>query len=66
MKTLLSRLLPNNWNDTLSLILVIIIPTLWIFDGMGAIEIKPEVAGALIVSWSLLLQFYYRQRPPKE
>jgi hypothetical protein len=55
------KLLPQNWNDTLSLILIIAIPTLWVLDGMGAIAIKPEVSGALIVSWTTVISFYYRK-----
>ena len=66
MKALLSRLAPLNWNDTLSLILIIIIPLMWILNGKGTIAIAPEVSGALIVTWSMIVQYYFRRAPPKD
>lgn len=61
MKALLGKLLPQNWNDTLSLILIIGIPLVWIYG-----NIAPEANGATILAWGLVVQFYFRQRQPKE
>ena len=56
------KLMPQNWNDTLSLIIIVGIPLLWLTE-----KILPESAmGASIVVWTLVAQFYFRQRPPKE
>ena len=57
----MKRLLPQNWNDTLSLLLIFIIPLLWKYG-----DLREDVNGALIVTWSLVFQYYFRQRPPKD
>jgi len=66
MKIIPERILPTNWNDTLSLILIIVIPALWILDGAGTIEIKSEVSGALIVTWATVISFYFRKAPSEK
>ena len=57
----MSKLIPQNFNDLLALVLVLLIPLLWILAGRGVIILPPEVLGALIVTWSLLIQYYYRK-----
>ena len=63
---IICRALPQNWNDTLALTLLIIIPALWALNGKGIVNIGESVNGALIVTWTLIVQFYFRQRPPKD
>ncbi len=69
MKIILARLAPQSFNDLLCLILIFLIVTLWVLMGLKIIELSPEVTGALIVTWTLLIQFYFRKKsttgPPK-
>lgn len=66
MKEILSRLLPHNWNDMLAVMLLIIIPLLWILAGSGRIDLTKlgDLNGALIATWTLIIQFYFRRAPP--
>ena len=57
------RLLPKNWNDLLSLLLIFIIPALWILSGKGIIETDASVNGALIATWTIIIQYYFRRAP---
>lgn len=59
------KLLPQNWNDTLSLILIFLIPALWVLDGMGLIKVNEVVVGALVITWGNITQYYFRRSPPK-
>ncbi len=54
----MSKLIPQNWNDTLSLFLLVGIPALWV-----AFTLPPSVEGATIVVWTLVAQFYFRRTP---
>ena len=38
-----------------------VIPALWILDGAGIINLKDVILGGIIVSWSLMIQFYFRK-----
>lgn len=60
----MSRILPQNWNDVLALILIFIIPALWILHGMAIITIGEAVVGALIITWGNITQYYFRRAPP--
>ena len=53
-------------NDILALLLlIIVIPGLWIAEGIGVISLKgTEVIGATIMAWCLVLQYYFRRKPP--
>jgi len=44
----------------------ILIPGLWVTQGLGIIALTPEVNGALILSWGLLWNFYFRKTPESE
>ena len=55
---------PQNFNDLLALILIFIIPTLWALQGAEALTFPPEVNGGLLVTWSLIIQYYFRKSPP--
>jgi hypothetical protein len=55
------KFIPQNFNDLLALGALFIIPTLWILQGKDIIDVQPEVTGALIVTWSLIFQYYFRK-----
>lgn len=54
----------RSYNDRLALLLLIAIPTLWCLQGAGRVQLGPEVTGALIVTWTLIIQYYFRKSPP--
>jgi hypothetical protein len=59
MKT---KFVPQNFNDLLCLVLVALIMTLWILSGLKVLELPSEVTGALIVTWTILVQYYFRKK----
>ena len=59
---MVKKLVPQNFNDSLCLVLVMVIIALWILAGMKLLELPAEVTGALIVTWTLLVQFYFRKK----
>jgi len=62
MKTIISRFAPQSFNDFLCLVLIVLIVTLWILTGIKILELSAEVTGALIVTWTLLVQYYFRKK----
>lgn len=52
----------KTWNDRLALLLLVLIPSLWVF---GAVyKPLPEVVtGATILQWGLVIQYYFRKTP---
>lgn len=56
---------PQNWNDILALLLLFLIPTLWVLYGRGMVDLNESVSGALIVTWTMVIQYYFRRQPPK-
>lgn len=50
---------PKNWNDVLSLILIVGICAIWI----SRVNIEGEVNGALIATFTLVVQYYFRRSP---
>jgi len=59
---MVKKLAPQNFNDLLCLVLVVMIMAAWILAGMRLLELPAEVTGALIVTWTLLVQFYFRKK----
>ena len=59
-----NRLLPANWNDTLSLLLMIVIPVLWASNRW--LQFPEAVIGATISGWTMIVVFYFRKSPPKK
>src|SRR4030043_499371 len=59
----MSKFIPQNFNDLLCLILVGGIITLWILQGFNTVCLPSEVVGALIATWTLVVQFYFRKTP---
>ena len=55
----------KSFNDRLALVLLGLIPTLWVLGGLGVIALAPEVVGALIATWTLVVQYYFRRQPPQ-
>ena len=55
---------PNNFNDFLALILIFLIPAFWVLQGCSLITVQTEVNGGLLVSWTIILQYYFRRSPP--
>jgi hypothetical protein len=39
---------------------------MWILTGLKLLELPAEVTGALIVTWTLLIQYYFRKKPSRE
>lgn len=54
----------RTFNDRLALVLLGLIPLLWVLSGRGTIALPPEVVGALIATWTLVVQYYFRKQPP--
>ncbi len=63
MKAILSRLVPNNWNDVLSIVLIVLIVALWAIQGVKIIALRDDVNGALVVLFTLVVQYYFRKAP---
>jgi hypothetical protein len=59
---MLARFLPQSFNDLLCLMLITMILGLWIMLGLKVIALPSEVTGALIVTWTLLVQYYFRKK----
>ena len=66
MKEIFNRLMPQKFNDLLCLILIFMIGGLWILLGSRIIDLPSEVTGALIVTWTLLIQYYFRKKQSEE
>ena len=50
-------------NDVIALvILILIIPGLWVAEGIAAITLDGAVLGATIMGWTLVLQYYFRKK----
>lgn len=56
--------MPKNVNDIIALLmLIVVIPALWILQALNKLSLAPEVTGALIAGWTLILQYYFRKAP---
>lgn len=51
----------KTFNDRLALVLLVGIPILWVLHGRGTVTLPGEVIGALIATWTLVVQFYFRK-----
>jgi hypothetical protein len=59
---MLNKFIPQNFNDSLCLILILLISALWILAGINILVLPSEVTGALIVTWTILIQYYFRKK----
>jgi hypothetical protein len=57
-----SKFLPQTFNDLLCLVLIALIMTSWILVGLKVLELPSEVTGTLIVTWTILVQYYFRKK----
>jgi hypothetical protein len=62
MIEILKKMAPQNFNDTLCLVLIILTVALWIMTGQGIVTLPESVVGATIVTWTLLVQYYFRKK----
>jgi hypothetical protein len=58
----MNKFLPQSFNDLLCLVFIFLIAGLWVLMGLKILALPPEVTGALIVTWTLLVQFYFRKK----
>ena len=57
-----SKLVPQNFNDTLALlVMVFVIPGMWIAQGVGVMNLPEGAMGASIALETLIAQFYFRK-----
>lgn len=49
------------FNEGLGTLLVLIIPALWVLHAQGIAPLPGEVMGALIATWTLVIQFFFRK-----
>ena len=54
----------KTFNDRLAVMVMLIIAAIWALDGRGIIHIRSEIIGALIVTWTLVANYYFRKAPP--
>lgn len=55
----------KTFNELLALLLLVgIIPGLWIVQGIKLLSLPEAVIGATIMAWGLVLQFFFRKKPP--
>jgi hypothetical protein len=53
---------PQNFNDLLALLLVFVIPAMWLLQAVKHLDMPSEVNGGLLVTWTLIIQYYFRKR----
>lgn len=60
----MKRKIIRNTNDLIAmLLLLVVIPALWVLQGLGRLTMSGEVIGATIMGWTLVLQYYFRKAP---
>lgn len=62
----MSKFIPQNFNDFLALVLIVLIVTLWIVQGASKVILREDVNGALVVIFTLIIQHYYRKAPSEK
>lgn len=65
MKDIIKKFAPQTFNDFLCFILICFIAIVWAIQGLGKLTLSAEVTGALIVTWTLLVQYYFRKKQSK-
>lgn len=63
---MLKKFLPQNFNDLLALFFITLAIMLWIIQGLSLVSLREDVNGALVVLVTLIVQFYFRTRPPTD
>ncbi len=54
----------KSFNDFFAVFLVFLIICLWVLQGRGIISAMPEISGATIATFTLIVQYYFRRAPP--
>lgn len=54
-----------NFNNIFAVWLTLVIAVVWVLNGTGAIDVPGEILGALVTSWILVVQYYFRRKPDK-
>jgi hypothetical protein len=54
----------KTFNDRLAVFLILLLPGLWIINRW--ITLPAEVNGALIATWTLVIQYYFRKKPEEK
>lgn len=53
----------DNFKDILAAAcIIIVIPILWVSQGLGYVQLDGEVIGATIMAWGLILRDYFNAR----
>ena len=58
----IQKFLPQNFNDSLAAVLILLIFGVWILDARStAMSLPAEVNGGMLVTWTLIVQYYFRK-----
>lgn len=60
---IIRKVAPQNFNDLLCLIVIVLIVLLWVLTGVNVIALPETVTGATIATWTLIVQYYFRRKP---
>lgn len=61
LKASIAKFVPQNFNDFMAVLLVLLIVAMWIIQGVHLITLRDDVNGALTVLFTLVVQFYFRK-----
>ena len=57
----------KKFRDLLAILLgVVVIPGIWVMQGIGLLALPGEILGATIAGETLIIQFYFRKAPSNE
>ena len=56
----------KTFNDRLAIVLLVMILLLWLLQPLAKFSLPDAVNGALIVAFTLILQYYFRRSPPTD
>lgn len=51
------------FRDIFAILLTMVTATMWGLTGAGIVDIPGEMLGALIATWTMVVQFYFRKKP---
>lgn len=58
--------IPKTWNDVLAASFGGTILAVWILSGLGLMVLQDIVFGATISIMTLIVQYYFRRKPPEK
>lgn len=65
MKDLLKRVLPHNFNDSLALVVLLILGGILYYLARYVPDLRREVFIAIIPWGTIVIQYYFRKQPPE-